>query len=159
MRRKFLLLTSLFVKKIHNKILVILFVLLSLFLTTCGNPYLEFNSNGIYETPKMRYELKQIDDNLRIKMTNVSGDTVMQCYLIFYYKDNDNETVATKSYISRPLYPHYWQSEETTVATPLKATKVYIRYNEYDYYGGPTSLFRNNHDYSYFSTIYMRLKP
>jgi hypothetical protein len=138
--------------------MVILIVITLFILTSCGTPYLEFNSNGIYETPKMRYEIKELDNKLHIKMTNISGDTVMKCDLIFFYKNNDNETVATKSYISSPLYPHYWKSEETIIETPSNATKVYIRYNEYDYYGGPIPHFRNNHDYSYFSTIYMRLR-
>jgi hypothetical protein len=138
--------------------MVILIAIALFFLTSCGAPYLEYNSNGIYETPMMHYEIKQIDSNLKIKMTNISGDTVMKCDFIFFYKNNDNETVATKSYISSPLYPHYWKSEEITINTPSNATKVYIRYNEYDYYGGPLLHFRENHDYSYFSTIYMRLK-
>lgn len=138
--------------------MVILFVILSFLLTSCGNLYLEYNSNGIYETPMMRYEIKQINDDLYIKMTNISGDTVMKCDLIFFYQNNDNETIATKSYISPPMYPHYWKSNETTIKTPENATKVYIRYNEYDYYSGPISRFRNNNDYTYFSTIYMRLK-
>jgi hypothetical protein len=106
----------------------------------------------------MRYEIKQVDDKIHIKMANISGDTVMKCDFIFFFKNDDNETVATTSYISQPMHEYYWKTDETYINIPPEATKVYIRYNEYDYYGSPIARFRNDHDYTYFSTIYMRLR-
>ncbi|MDY6820003.1 MAG: hypothetical protein SVN78_00090 [Deferribacterota bacterium] len=141
----------------YNTILLILIFILAIY--GCGGLYLEYNSDGIYETPMMRYEIKETDNNdLNIKITNISGDTTMRCDLIFYFKNNDNETVKTKSYICPILYSYFWKSTETTIKTPPEATKVYIRYNEYDYPGGPVSRFNKHHRYSYFSTIYMRLR-
>lgn len=134
-----------------------LLILISIFITSCGNLYLEFNSDGIYETPMMRYEIKQVEDKLHIKMANISGDTVMKCDFIFFFQNDDNETVATTSYISSPMYAHYWKTDETFVKIPPNATKVYIRYNEYNYYATPIARYRDDHDYNYFSTIYMRL--
>jgi hypothetical protein len=142
--------------KLINKIILLNFALLT-FLTACGAVYLEYNSEGVYETPMMRYEIKQIDKDLHIKMTDISNDAVMKCELYIFFQDSDNKTINTKSYISRPLWPQYWQSEEAVISIPDKARKAYIRYNEYEYSGGFFAYNGKEAKYKYFSTIYVRL--
>jgi hypothetical protein len=138
-----------------EKILSIL--LLLLILTGCGNLYLEYNSDGVYETPMMRYEIKQIDKNLQITMINISNDAVMKSELYVFFKDSDNKTISTKNYISKPLWPKYWQSETAIIKIPSKASKAYVRYNEYEYSGGFFAYNGKEAKYKYFSTIYVRI--
>ena len=142
--------------KFFSKKILLPFILLT-FLTACGAVYIEYNSDGVYETPMMQYEIKQIGKNLHVKMTDISNDAVMKCELYIFFKSNDNETVDTKSYISRPLWPQYWQSEEVVIKIPDKARKAYIRYNEYEYSGGFFAYNGKEGKYKYFSTIYVRL--
>jgi hypothetical protein len=133
------------------------FTYLIFFLTACGTVYLEYNSNGIYETPMMHYEIKQISNDLHIKMTNISDGAVMKCELYVFFKDIDNRTIATESYISKSLWPQYWQSEKAIIKIPDKAIKAYVRYNEYEYSGGFFAYNGKESKYKYFSTIYVRL--
>jgi len=81
--------------------MVALLILISIFITSCGNLYLEFNSDGIYETPMMRYEIKQVDDKLHIKMANISGDTVMKCDFIFFF-----QMMTTRRLLQRAILAH-----------------------------------------------------
>jgi hypothetical protein len=73
--------------KLFSKIILLPFILLIL-LTACGAVYLEYNSDGVYKTPMMQYEIKQIGKNLHVKMTDISNDAVMKCELM-YFTDND----------------------------------------------------------------------
>jgi hypothetical protein len=129
---------------------------MALFLASCESAvYIQYNSDGYYETPKMDYKIKKDNGSLNIAIHNKSTDRILDIFQteIYVVFKADNKTVGTYNTITRPIYPK--ETINLAIKAPYESNRAYIRYDEYEYRGSPLVKFRKNHGYSYYGTFYL----